>query len=253
MVLYWLLLFIVGSCFGSFINVVADRIPRNESIFFGHSHCDFCKKKLKPYDMIPILSYLLLLGKCRKCGKKIPTRVFIIEVLSGLLFVLLFIFSFINWIQYALFCAICLTAVAIALIDIDYRIISDKLLLVLGIFSIILVLGGSPNVVVHIVSAVVAFIFFLGIFLVTSGRGIGFGDVKYSLVIGFLLSPAGLVIAFYTTFLTGAAISIILIIIGKKKLKGGSIPFGPFLSLGVVVPLLFENQILQVLLPLIGV
>jgi prepilin signal peptidase PulO-like enzyme (type II secretory pathway) len=68
-----------------------------------------------------------------------------------------------------------------------------------------------------------------------------------------LLSPAGLVIAFYTTFLTGAAISIILIIIGKKKLRGGSIPFGPFLSLGVIVPLLFENQILQVILPLIGI
>lgn len=253
MALFCFFLFIIGTCFGSFINVVADRIPRKESIFFGKSHCDSCKKKLKPYDMIPVLSYLFLSGRCRYCGREISKRVLIVEVLTGILFVLLFIFSFINWIQYALLCAICLTAIAIALIDMDHRIISDKLLITFGILSVILVLGGSPNVVLHLITASVAFIFFLGIFLITYGRGIGFGDVKYALVIGFLLSPVGLIVAFYTTFLTGAAISIILISIGKKKLKGGSIPFGPFLSLGVIIPLLFENQILQAILPLIGV
>lgn len=253
MILIYLFLFIIGSCFGSFINVLADRIPRKESIFYGNSHCDYCKKKLKPYDMVPIFSYLFLSGKCRECKKKIPVRVFIVEALTGFLFVLLFILSFVNWIQYALLCGICLLAIAIALIDIDYRVISDKLLSVLGILSVVLVLGGSPNVVLHLITAAIAFIFFLTIFLVTKGRGIGFGDVKYAFVIGFLLSPVGLVIAFYTTFLTGALISIILISIGKKKLKGGSIPFGPFLSLGIIVPLLFENQILQAILPLIGV
>lgn len=247
-----IILFVLGSCFGSFVNVVADRLPRGENIFLGHSHCDKCKKIIKPFDLFPIISYLLLKGKCRYCKYKIPLRVFFVEFLSGSFFVLLFSFGFINWIVYALYCGIFLTLLAITLIDLDYGIIPDKLLILFGILSIILVLGDPTPLLVHIISAFSSFLFFVTIFLVTRGRGIGFGDVKYSLVIGFLLTPIALVIAFYIAFLTGALISIILIVRGKKKLRGGSVAFGPFLSLGVIIALLFENYIVRLVLPVLG-
>lgn len=253
MILLTILLFIIGACFGSFINVVADRLPRGESIFLGHSHCDSCKKKIKPYDLVPIVSFLILRGKCRYCHKKIPLRVLLTEISSGVFFVLLFLTSFVNWIVYALLCGVFLVVLAITLIDIDHGVIPDSLLIVLGVFSVLIVLGSPGAVLPHVISGLVAFAFFLAIFLATRGKGIGFGDVKYSLFIGFLLSPIGLIIAFYTAFLTGALISIILIVQGRKKFKGGSIAFGPFLSLGIIVALLFENQILQLISPYLGI
>lgn len=250
MVLLLSLLFVIGACFGSFINVVTYRLPKGENIFLGHSHCDHCKRKIPFYDLLPIVSYLLLRGTCRFCHKEIGLRVFLVELLSGLVFVL-FLFSFINWIVYALYCGIFLIALAIALIDIDYGIIPDTLLVIFGILSLIFVLGSPSSVYTHLLTTGASFIFFLSVFLITRGRGMGFGDVKYALVIGLLLSPIQLVAAFYAAFLTGALFSLILIIRGKKKLRGGSIPFGPFLSLGVIVALLFENQILQIVLKLL--
>lgn len=246
-------LFIIGACLGSFINVVIDRLPRDENIFLGHSRCDSCKKKLKFYDLIPVFSYLFLRGKCRYCKKKIPSRVLLVEAASGLFFVALFLLAFVNWIVYALYCGIFLCLTAITFIDLDEGVIPDVLLIAFGIFSAVFVLGSPTSVFIHILTAVVSFVFFLTIFLITRGRGIGFGDVKYALVIGFLLSPIQLIIAFYTAFLTGAIISIILIVRGKKKLKGGSIAFGPFLSLGVIISLLFENQILQIILSILRI
>lgn len=253
MILLTFLLFIIGACFGSFIGVIADRLPRGENIFLGHSHCDSCKRRIKPYDLIPIVSYLLLRGRCRYCHKKIPLRVLLTEIASGTFFVLLFVTAFINWIVYALLCAVFLIVLAITFIDMDHGVIPDSLLIALGIVSLVIVLGSPGAVFPHVISGLVAFAFFLVIFLATRGRGIGFGDVKYSFFIGFLLSPIGLVIAFYTAFLTGAVISIILIVQGRKKFKGGSIAFGPFLSLGIVVALLFENQILQLISPFLGI
>lgn len=247
-----LFLFILGACFGSFINVVADRLPNGQNIFLGHSRCDHCRKTLKPYDLIPIVSYIFLRGRCRYCKKEIPKRVLIVEIVSGGFFVILFLTGFVNWIVYALYCAIFLTLLAITIIDIQKGIIPDALLLVFGFFSLLLVLGSPTPLLPHIITAFLSFIFFLVIFFITRGRGIGFGDVKYSFFIGFLLTPPQLIIAFYTAFLTGALISIILIIRGKKRLKGGSIAFGPFLSLGIIIALLFENQILQFVLPLLG-
>lgn len=248
-----LFLFIIGACLGSFINVVIDRLPRDENIFLGHSHCDSCKKKLKFYDLIPVFSFLLLWGKCRYCKKKIPSRILLVEAGSGLFFVALFLLAFVNWIVYALYCGIFLCLVAITFIDLDRGVIPDVLLIAFGTFSAVFVLGSPTSVFTHILTAIVSFVFFLTIFLITRGRGIGFGDVKYALVIGFLLSPVQLIIAFYTAFLTGALISIILIIRGKKKLKGGSIAFGPFLSLGVIISLLFENQILLIILSMLRI
>lgn len=233
------------------MGVVVDRLPKGQNLFKGRSHCDSCKHILGVFDLIPVLSYLLLHGKCRYCHKKIPISVFVIESLSGILFVLIFLSAFTNWIAYALLCAESLTLLAIAFIDIQEGIISDILLGILGMLGILGLLVEPSQILSHLLTAIITFTFFLVIFLLTRGRGIGFGDVKYAFFIGLLLSWQGVLVALYTAFLTGAVISIILVIAGKKKLRGATIPFGPFLSLGVIVSLLFNRQIMGIILPLL--
>lgn len=248
-----LTLFVLGACFGSFINVLIDRLPVGRSVLLGRSKCDKCHKQISNLDLVPVISYLLLKGKCRNCQANIPVRVFLIEALSGVLFVVVFLTVFTNWIAYILLCAIILVLLAIACIDIDHGIISDPLLIVFGVLSFLYILGANPSLFFqHILSGLAAFSFFLIIFLCTRGKGIGFGDVKFSFFIGFLLSFQELIVAMYTAFLTGAAISIILVVAGRKRLRGETIPFGPFLSLGVLISLLFAEQIVHIALPVLG-
>lgn len=244
------LVFAVGAIFGSFTNVLIDRLPRGESVLFGRSHCDSCKKKLSSFDMIPLLSFLLLGGKCRYCKKKIGIRTFATELSMGVLFLLLFVFSYTTPLPFVFLCICTVLLYAIALIDIDHGIIPDSLLVVLTVLSagyvVFLIPQAFPS---HLAAGVISFLFFLFIFAITKGRGIGFGDVKYAFVIGFLLGPWLSVIAFYGAFLTGAVISIILVVVQKKKLKGSTVPFGPFLSLGVFMSLICGARMLQIVIP----
>jgi len=245
--------FLLGSIFGSFVNVLIDRLPRGESLIKGRSHCDSCKKRIKLYDLIPILSYILLGGKCRYCKAKIPRRVVMVEVLSGLLFVLLFALSFESVVLYLLLCAAFLVILAIAVIDIEHGIILDVLLVALGIISVFYVFLLAPTLFFsHLITGFIAFMFLLIVFVATKGRGIGFGDVKYAFFIGFLLGAYLTILAFYVAFLTGALVSIILVVAHKKRFKGSTIPFGPFLSLGVFVSILIGSELIQILKPYIG-
>lgn len=252
-ILLLILLFFLGACCGSFLNVLIDRIPRRESIFISRSHCEKCRKKIMFYDLIPVASYVLLSGKCRKCGAKIPFRIFLVEASGGLIFTLLFFFAFINPLQYILLCLISLILLTITVIDIEHGIIPDILLGGLGALGLLLMLTAPSSILSSILTGLLSFAFFFLIFAATRGRGMGFGDVKYAFFIGFLLPGWGAIIAFYLAFLTGAAISIILIVGRQKKLKGSTVPFGPFLSLGVFLALLFEKQILELVLVILRI
>jgi leader peptidase (prepilin peptidase) / N-methyltransferase len=256
MLLLYFVLFVLGACVGSFLNVLIDRIPIGKSVLFSRSACEKCLKQIFIFDLIPLLSYIILRGRCRYCRVKIPARLFLVELIVAVLFPLAFIFAFINIFQYAVLLIILLIILGISVADIDKGIIPDKLLILLGVFSLLHVIFQIQNTSAvqvtnllgtHLLAGVTAFLFLLLIFMVTRGRGIGFGDVKYAFFIGFLLNFKGIIIVFYAAFLTGAVISIILVLAGKKKLKGESIAFGPFLSLGVVLALLFEKQILEIL------
>lgn len=247
-----LLLFVIGTIFGSFTNVIIDRLPRGESFLKGRSHCESCKKEIKPYDLFPIISYLILFGKCRNCKKPISKRTIFMEVFCGLIFIVLYSVSFPNILLFAVLAVVSLTILAISVIDIDYGIIPDVLLGVLGVITLPYLIFAIPDVLVnHLITAVCSFIFFLIIFLATKGRGIGFGDVKYVFFIGLFLGGALTIVAFYAAFLTGALISIILVVLRKKKMKGSTIPFGPFLSLGMFLSIVYGNQVVQIVTPYI--
>lgn len=231
--------------------MLIDRIPKNENPLFSRSHCEFCKKKLEPLDLIPILSFIALKGKCRYCHVRIPTRLILVELLSGALFIYIWqtIPNF-NILQFVFIAAVFSLLIVIFFIDLEKGIIPNNILAVLIFCALIYWLIFQPQTIaLTFVVGIFSFLVFFILFLVTRGRGIGFGDVKFAFFMGFFLGFPNVIFALYIAFLTGALISLILIVIGKKKLRGDTIPFGPFLVIGVAGAYFLGEQILKIVGP----
>lgn len=256
------LLFVFGLFVGSFLNVLVDRFQSNENPFKGRSHCDYCKKTLAWYDLIPLLSFVSTNGKCRYCKHKLsfyyPATEFITAFLFGATYLL--VGSNLINLFYGLFVISAMIVVFFS--DLKYGIIPDKvvfpaiLITVIGILLFPRPLAMDPiyNLIksftnIHSVlpyylfSGLFSFLLFLFLFFGTRGRAMGFGDVKFSFLLGLALGPTGVVISLYVAFLTGAAVGLILILWKKKQLKT-AIPFGPFLVLGFLISYFFAPKIL---------
>ncbi len=243
-----IVIFLLGSAVGSFLNVVIDRLSRGESIIAGRSYCEKCKKKLAPFELIPIFSYLFLKGRCKKCKTKIPTRLLFIEALTGFMFVFLFILFLLNIFTLikVIFLAVILSIfICIMFSDLEYGIIPDELIIGFTAISLLnLFIFEQMSLVNSFLSGISLFIFFVSLFFITKRRGMGFGDVKLSFGLGLFLGFPKIVVAMYLAFLTGAAVSLILIAWGKKKLKKDTIPFGPFLIFATVVSYFFGEPLI---------
>src|SRR3989344_5795433 len=240
-----LILFIFGLIIGSFLNVLIDRLPKDKDIVFERSHCDHCKTKLSPLDLIPIFSYFFLGGKCRYCRKKISIRNPIIEIISGLAFVILYrlIYPDLPMLIYQL--AIVGLLIAVFAIDLKESIIPDKLVIFLVVLTLIFRLLFEPKGIIMDVLAGVSFaFFFIILILITRGRGMGLGDVKFAFFMGLYLGFIKLIAAFYLAFLTGAIVSLILVI-GRRKTFKSAIPFGPFLVSAAIISQFYGLQILN--------
>ena len=249
----FIFLFLFGLAVGSFLNVVIDRLALGKSILIGRSHCDHCKKTLLWYDLIPVLSFFILGRKCRFCHKKISWQYPIVENITGVLFIYTYIllgFFQLPIIIYHLFLFAGL--IAIFFTDLKYRIIPDQILVLLIIIaSIYLLLFAKNDIFNHLFAAAIFFLIFLALVIFTRGRGMGLGDVKFAGVMGFILGTPKIVVAFYLSFLTGAAFSLILIVMGKKSMKS-TIPFGPFLAVSTGVSLLYGDALWNILRGFIG-
>ncbi len=252
MILFLLgLLFFYGLFIGSFLNVVIDRLPRNEGIVCGNSHCEYCGHTLVWYDLVPLLSYLFLAGKCRYCKKFIGFRYPIIECTTGILFAIVGgAFTGIPSLVLMLAIASCLCV--LFFIDLFDGILPDSVLVVLSGFAIVQKLFLAEHIIFFLLVGFLTGIGFLALFLLTRKKGIGFGDVKYAFVMGFLLGFPSIIPALYIAFLTGATVALILVVGGKKKLKS-SIPFGPFLVLGTFVNLLWGQQLWVLFQKIVGI
>lgn len=232
--------FIIGLVIGSFLNVLIDRIPRGEKLT-GRSHCESCNKTLRAKDLIPLVSFIWLKGRCRYCSVKLSPQYIIVECLTAVLFTLyVLLFPAIAW-------PIGLIVISILIVifvtDLKYGIIPDKIIFPSIFFFTLYILIFDIEVFInHLLSALGSLIFFYLIYRLTKRKGIGFGDVKFSFLIGLIFGFPGVIYALYIAFLTGAAIGTILVLWRKKNLKT-SIPFGPFLVLGCIVTLLLEEQI----------
>lgn len=235
-----LLVFLLGVSVGSFFNVLIDRLPSGENPLSGRSHCDYCKKNLSWFDLIPVFSFVILFGRCRFCKKKLSFYYPVVELITGLLFVLTLLkFVDFSLILFILF-NICFLIVTF-FTDLKYGLILDKLLypaIFLCFIFDVLFTGIFQN---FLFSAIFSFIFFLVIFLATFKKGMGFGDVKLAFYMGLFLGFPKVLVAFYIAFLTGAIVSIILILCRKKRFLGDTIAFGPFLVLGVFLSLFWGD------------
>ncbi|MCX6782844.1 MAG: prepilin peptidase [Candidatus Levybacteria bacterium] len=243
----YIVFFCIGVSIGSFLNVLIDRIPRRESFIFSSSHCEFCQTKLKWIELIPIFSFLFLGAKCRTCHKNLSSRYILIEIFTGLQFFLTIYFrgdqSLIHILLILLILS-CFTALFFS--DLKDGILLDEFSISLLIFSIIFVLITMPALFWnHVFTSIISFGLFFFLFIITKGRGMGFGDVKLAGVIGILLGGVYTFMAIYIAFLTGAIVSIILVIIGRRKFHGGTIPFGPFMILGGEICLFLGDVLLR--------
>ncbi|OGF99812.1 hypothetical protein A2Y99_03665 [Candidatus Gottesmanbacteria bacterium RBG_13_37_7] len=241
------MILLFGLSVGSFINVLVDRIPKGESVVKGRSYCDSCRHQLSWTDLIPLLSFILLSRKCRYCSKKISYQYPLIEVTVGLVFLFTCVAiiqnKIVDYTTMIYIFGVTSALLTIFFIDFKYRIIPDEILIFLILIALLKnIFLGSTTFGNYLVSAVIFFLFFLILFIVTKGKGMGFGDVKFAFAIGLILGFPKVIIAFYLSFLTGALISLILILVGKKKMKS-SVAFGPFLSLGCYIALIYGDTL----------
>ena len=251
-------IFVIGCFFGSFLNLLIDRLPRNEDVLFSRSHCDSCGKTLRFLDLIPVISFLFIKGECRHCHSPLSFFYPFMEVLTGLIFLFNYLWvldhtisfglGFFILLIYYIFISSCL--IVIFFTDLRSGIIPNKILIFLLIIAIIYqVLFGLNSLPNHIISALISVSLFIILTLLTKGRGMGFGDTKFSFVLGFILGFPNFILGLYVAFLTGAAVAIILILWGKKRLHHDTIAFGPFLALGTFVALFFGEIIIPKFLP----
>jgi leader peptidase (prepilin peptidase) / N-methyltransferase len=252
----YLLIFILGSAIGSFLNVLIDRLPRDESIN-GRSHCDYCKKKIAWYDMFPVLSFFILGGKTRCCGKKLSFQYPIVEMVTGIIFLLIYyefsgLTSYLNLI---ILFGLASSLLVIFVSDLKYHLISDYILIALFVFSLLFHLTNFNQfqlILTNFIPSglVISFPIFL-IYFISKERAMGLGDVYLSGIMGFLLGWQAGFIALYIAFVTGAIFGLVAILFKNKKLKS-KIAFGPFLVIGTVVMLFWGEKIMEMIKRIYG-
>ncbi len=236
---------VLGAIVGSFLNVVVYRLPRHESLVTPASHCPRCGTPVRPYDNIPILSWLLLRGRCRSCNEPISPRYPLVEAMTAALCVGAVLVSDTPS-TIALSVVLILLVVPAALIDLEHRIIPNRITGLGAILAIAIGLAldpaGEPG---RLVAGAAAGGFLLLALLAYPG-GMGMGDVKLAAMIGLFLgapvAPA-LLIALITGVLVGA------VIIGQKGVEAGrktAVPFGPFLAFGALVAIFLGQPIVDV-------
>lgn len=240
-----ILYFVLGGVLGSFAAALTYRWPRSESIASGRSKCPNCKHLIRAYDNIPILSYLLLQGKCRDCKKPISARYIWIESTLAILFVIFYYFGLATPLNLLLvFITFC-----IFIVDFEYQYIPDTFTF-LGLFLVICFLLFSNGIYIYLASGIFAGIFLLIIHLLTFGRGMGLGDVKLALFIGTFLGYPLTITWMFLSFVLGSLIGLILILFRIKKFRQ-KVAFGPFLVASFYFVLLFGSKLTAMIFPYI--
>ena len=229
--------FLVGTVFGSLANVLAYRLPLGKSMVRPPSFCPSCEKRIKVYDLVPVLSYFYLRGKCRHCKARISPRYPIVEFLCGLLFgATALIYPFPVVIPFSL---LALALLVITLIDIKVQEIPDSMLLLMVGAAVMWVMMDFESVTVSRVlvgaaaGAIPLFLLDRITLLVLKKDGFGYGDVKFMGAAGLFLGWQGVVAAYFIAFVSGAAVALYMLK-SKKVEPGGYIAFGPFLCAGTL-------------------
>ncbi|MBI2459622.1 MAG: prepilin peptidase [Parcubacteria group bacterium] len=248
--------FLFGLIIGSFLNCLIWRLHKNESLL-GRSYCPKCQKQIAWYDNLPVLSFLILKGKCRQCGKPISWQYPAVELATGILFVMAVFYNF----QFSIFnfqiifnfqfsmkilrdFFLIAVMIVIFIYDLRWYLILDVITLPAGLVMLVfnLILGFSLWSL--LVSGIIGGSFFFIQFLVSRGRWIGGGDIRLGLLMGLSLGWPGVLTAIIIAYFIGSVIGLSLIALGKKR-WGSEVPLGVFLSVGVIITLFWGATILN--------
>lgn len=266
----------VGLVIGSFLNVVIDRVPAKESLLHPPSHCPACGRRLAPPDMVPILSYLILRGRCRTCGARIPARILIVEIMTPLLFLLL-LWLYGPTLQTLLYTFYCCVLLAIMVIDLDHMIIPNAISLpATGVALAVVPLNawgaqplfvyygflwlwrtshGKPRLSPSLLSAygqilggVVALAIFailwFAVLKLARVEAMGFGDVKLAAFCGLITGYPAVLLVIAGSFILGGMTATVLLLTGRAGRKT-PIPFAPFMVVATFFVLIFGEPILR--------
>ena len=245
-IIYIIYMFVIGTIMGSFFNVIGYRLSKNESAIKPRSHCEFCGHILAWYELIPIISFLIQGGKCRKCRAKLSWWYPLIEIITGLFFVGCYLYY---GFTYDLLLALIISSVLIitCISDFNYLVILDEVLVVSSLAALVVIFlkEGFNGLIISLLSGLLMFFFMLMVKIVGDKafkrESLGGGDIKLSLfiglVLGYKLSFINLVLA---SFLALPVAFYYLV-----KLKDREVPFGPFLIISTFIIYIFSTQILD--------
>ena len=252
---FYLFVFILGACIGSFLNVVILRTHSQEKIAKSRSRCPYCKHDLGINDLIPIFSFVAQQAKCRYCKKKISWQYPVVELITGFLFVLAtyniigglgFEYLFYNssvwlgWLRDFIFISY---LVVIFVYDLRWYLILDRITIPAMMIAVILNLWLGFTWQTLLVGFLIGLGFFVFQYVVSRGKWIGGGDLRMGALMGLMLGAKGVVVALFLSYVIGAIVSLFLVAYSKKKFKS-EIPFGTFLAIGTLIALLWGNQII---------
>jgi leader peptidase (prepilin peptidase)/N-methyltransferase len=248
---------VAGLAIGSFLTVVTYRLPRKQSVVAPRSTCPGCGEQIRPRDNVPVLSYLLLRGRCRHCGARISPLYPLLEAATAGLFAGAAL-RFDRTLVAAMVAVFLGVILAAAVIDAGHRIIPNRLVYpALVVFTLVVVAGWAAGEGIHLTGALAGFLAFGGgLFVIAfvSPRGMGMGDVKLAALIGLVLGSIGMryvAVAAGAAILAGGLGGIALMAAGKKGRKQ-TIPFGPYLAAGAAISAFAGPQIAQAYLHLLS-
>jgi prepilin signal peptidase PulO-like enzyme (type II secretory pathway) len=255
-ILLYFYIFIFGLIIGSFLNCLIWRLHKKESLW-GRSYCPKCKKQIAWYDNLPVLSFIFLKGKCRHCGKKISWQYPLVELVTGILFLIAYLRNPISLMKLDFYITLLrdwfLIAVMIVIFVYDLRwyLILDVVTLpaILALFVLNLLLGFSWQNL--LISGIIGGSFFFFQFAVSKGKWIGGGDIRLGALMGFALGWPNIIVALFIAYMIGSVVGIYLILTKKKQWQS-QVPLGIFLTTATLVTLFWGNQFLSWYLATLG-
>lgn len=239
-VFLYIIVFLYGITIGSFLNVLIYRLPKKENIVTTRSHCMSCGNQLKWYDLVPLFSYLVLRGKCRKCKAKISVQYPLIEGLNGVLYILVFMRYGIS-VETLLYCLLSSALLALSVIDLrtyEIPVGFQYFILVLGIVR---VATDYKNWLLYVIGFFAVSVFLYLIVVISKGAAMGGGDVKLMAVCGLLIGWKLILLSLAVGCILGSIIHLL-----RMKFSGQEhmLAMGPYLSLGIMISVLWGNQFL---------
>ena len=240
--------FIFGLLIGSFINCLAWRLYQEETIL-GRSYCPKCRKALRWFDNIPLLSFILLKGRCRFCRDKISWQYPLVELITGVLFAVAFAsFALVSWWLLLKILVVIAVLVLVFIFDFRWYLIPTNVLLGSGIFLAIIGFFSYQSelgsyLLALLISVVISTLFFAVQYWVTKGKGIGEGDIWLGMFLGVVfIDLGGLAVAILSSYFIGSMLGLLLMAFNKKQL-GSRLPLGVFLALGAVISIFFSHDL----------